>query len=86
MYLPRLAELETARQEWQELYDAASLEGADADFLKHEFRGLIIEATDANAATNDVRMTNIDRANQTLIVVLVVAGFCGVIYVLDQVL
>ena len=85
VYLPRLGELETARTEWAEFYEAAKQGGAEEDFFKHEFERRIIEATDANAATNDSRTAYIDRANQTLVAVLIAAAVCGGIYVLDQI-
>ena len=59
VYLPRLRELEEARQDWQEFYEAAKQDGPDDDFFKHEFERRIIEVTDANAAANDARMAYI---------------------------
>ena len=63
----------------------AALGGAVEDFFKHEFERRMIEATDANAETNDSRTAYIDRANQTLVAVLIAAAVCGGIYVLDQI-
>ena len=40
----------------------------------------------ANAATNDARTAFIDRANQTLVAILVAAAVCGGMYVVDQIL
>ena len=85
MYLPRLGELEAARKDWEEFYEAAKQGGAEQDFFKHEFERRIIEATDANAAANDARMAYIDRANQTLVAVLIAAAVCGGLYVVDQI-
>jgi len=82
-YLGRLHELDVYRG----IIVATGTTPTDgrADF-DAEFRERIIEATDMNATANDARMAYIDRANQTLIAVLVATAFCGGIYVLDQIL
>ena len=77
-YLPSLDDMEHSRTL---LEDAGE---SHADF-QERMRYAIIEATDANAAVNDDRTAFIDRANQTLIAVLVAAAVCGGLYVANQV-
>jgi hypothetical protein len=78
-YLPRLDELEGFRHYVEEV-------GETPDVVEVHLRGAIIKATDANAAANDTRTAFIDRANQTLVAVLVTAAVCGGLYVIDQIL
>lgn len=79
-YLPRLLDLETYRI--QMIGSSDTPEEAEHEF-ESNLRERIINATDFNARTNDQRTAFLDRANQTLVVVLVVTAAGGVLYVLD---
>ena len=56
-----------------------------AEVFEQYFRVAIIEAADANASVNEARMAYIDRANQTLVAVLVSTAFCGGLYVVSKI-
>lgn len=76
-FLPQLRRLEDYRklllkEEWP------------PEEFADDLREAIITFTDTNAAVNEDRAAFIDRANQTLIAVLVAAAFCGGLYVYNQ--
>lgn len=54
-YLPKLAELDSARAEWRAFYRNARPGRADDDAFTRELRQHIIEAADYNTTTNDIR-------------------------------
>jgi hypothetical protein len=85
MFLPKLAEIESARDEWRAFYEAARARGADADYLEHEFRKRIIEAADQNTDRNDARSGWLHRSRLLLITVLWLTAVAGIPYGADQV-
>jgi hypothetical protein len=74
-YLPRLTEIEEFRGD-----------GTISPEFEELFRQGIIDATDTNAVTNDVRQAYLDRGNVFLLVAVVIAAMCGGFYVADQIL
>lgn len=74
-FLPRLMELEEFQQDGEIKRDFDAL-----------FRRAIIDATDTNAVTNDVRQAYLDRGNVFLLVAVVLGASCGGFYVADQIL
>lgn len=86
VYLPKLADLDAALREWREFYqDAKASAPGDEDFFEHEFRRRIIDATDRNTETNDVRSALLYWARVWLLTVLWVTTIAGIPYVADQV-
>lgn len=86
VYLPRLADLDSTLKEWRDFYqDAKVSEPADEDFFEHEFRRRIIDATDRNTETNDIRSALLYWARVWLLTILWVTTFAGIPYVTDQV-
>lgn len=75
-YLPKLAELEAARQMWR----------GDDGFFRHELRELIIEAADYNATTNDNRSAYLGRANAAIVWLAASVGAAAVAFAANQVL
>ena len=80
-YLPLLADLESAQEEWRAFYRDAHVDSAsaDEDFFAHEFRGRIIGAADANTTTNDRRQAFLERGNMALAWMFVATALCGTI-------
>ena len=76
-YLPLLADLESAQQEWRAFYEEANAHGAEEDFFVHEFRRRIIDAADRNTGTNDRRQAYLDRGNIWLIRMFVLTATSG---------
>ena len=74
-YLPRLTEIEEFRGD-----------GTISPEFDELFRRGIIDATDTNAVTNDVRQAYLDRGNVFLLVAVVIGAMCGGFYVADQIL
>jgi hypothetical protein len=52
--------------------------------LKALLRNSIIAAVDANAVTNDTRSAFMDRANQTLVAVMIASALTGIFFVMSQ--
>ena len=77
LYLPLLAALDEARDEWRQFYEYAKADRANEDFFEHEFRGRIIEAADRNTGTNDRRQAYLDRGNVALIAMFVLTAASG---------
>jgi len=76
-YLPLLADLESAREEWRQFYDDAHADGAGRDFFTHEFRQRMIEAADSNTQTNDRRQAFLDRGNIALVWMFGLTAACA---------
>lgn len=76
VFIPKLEELEKTRVDLEH--------GEPSHQFMDALRESIILAADANAQTNDTRSAFMDRANQTLVVLLVATAATGVLYVVDQ--
>jgi hypothetical protein len=86
VYLPKLGDLHAALNEWRDFYQEVKGSAAsDEDFFEREFRGRIIDATDRNTETNDVRSAHLYWARVWLLTVLWVTTIAGISYVADQV-
>lgn len=86
VYLPPLAELERALQEWRAFYEEAGYEGAERDFFLHDLRGRVIEAADRNTRNNDERSSLLYQARIHLFGLLAAISVAGLIYTLNQIL
>jgi hypothetical protein len=85
VFIPKLADLENALQEWRDFYQDVKVPGADEDFFEQEFRKRIIDATDRNTDINDERSALLYWARVWLLTVLWITTLAGIPYVADQV-
>ena len=76
-YLPLLADLEAAQEEWRAFYRDAHVDVADSDFFSQEFRRSIIKAAGANTMTNDRRQAFLERGNIALVWMFVATAACA---------
>jgi len=84
-FLPLLADIDRARNEFLEYADAMA--GGEADVLEafeHQMRGRMIEAADQNTLMNDERSALLHRARVALYAVLLLVALAGVPYLIDQ--
>lgn len=86
VYLPLLRDLKRAEDEFREfnLYLEHTPEEAEKDFEDH-LKERMIDASDRNTESNDLRAKHLYWARVTLFVVLVLTALAGFPYVIDQV-
>ena len=85
VYLPSLKDLHQADTDLKEFYESAGLpqEDASGDFAR-SLEGRMIEAADANTASNDRRSSLLHRSRVALFAVLVFTALAALPFVADQ--
>jgi hypothetical protein len=84
-YLGMLGEMEQMLWSWRQIYADAQMKDADVAF-DEELRRRIINATDVNVATNEIRSDRLRIARLWLFAVLWLTFFVGLPYFADRVL